>query len=222
MADRTELGRRLQELAESSRQHVAAVPAERVRARGDQRRRRKRAAATAGGAFLSVALVAGGAGLLSMRSSPTPDPAAVTPAPTASAFTTPTPAPGEEYASELGYVYGAVTEGDKVRVTVKQLRELRGDAASAYARAHGLTAPADGEALVVDTGTAHVLTLPEGTPVEARQLSGNRATDMGLWQLVGELGSRPKWTFWIDYDTRRQVASLREAGQRPDRAVTRS
>lgn len=68
----------------------------------------------------------------------------------------------------------------------------------------------------------HVLPLPEWTPVEAHELSGNRATDMRLGQLVVELGSRPKWTFWIDYDTRRQVASLREAGQRPDRAVTRS
>ncbi|MGW7024119.1 hypothetical protein ACWGGS_32930 [Streptomyces decoyicus] len=193
-----------------------------MRTRGDQRRRRKRAAATAGGAFLSVALVAGGAGLLSMWSSSVPDPVAIAPAPTVSAFTTPTPAPGEEYASELGYVYGAVAEGGKVRITVRQLRELRGDAASAYARAHGLTAPPHGEALVVDTGTVHVLTLPEWTPVEAHELSGNRATDMRLGQLVVELGSRPKWTFWIDYDTRRQVASLREAGQRPDRAVTRS
>ncbi|WP_030989177.1 hypothetical protein [Streptomyces sp. NRRL S-1813] len=222
MADQTEWGRRLHELTESSRRRVVAAPAERVRARGDQRRRRKRVAATAGGAFLPVALAVGGAGLLSMPSSSTPDPAEVTPAPTASAFTTPTPVPGEEYASELGYVYGAVTEGGKVRITVKQLRELRGDAASAYARAHGLTAPADGEALAVDTGTVHTLTLPAWTPVEAHELSGNRATDMRLGQLVGELRSRPKWTFWIDYDTRHQVASLREVGQRPDRGVTRS
>jgi hypothetical protein len=222
MADRTALGRRLEELAESGRRRALHPPAARVRARGDLRRRRKRAAAASGGALLALALVAGGVELSLSSTRVSPGPASARPTTAATAFVLPTPAPGQEYAMELGYVYGAVAVGADVRVTVRQLRELRGPEAGAYAREHGLPAPAPGEALVVATDVTHVLTLPGSTLVEAYGLAGGHASDLMLDRLVPRLGAGPRWTFRIDYDTRGRVASLREAGQRPDQAVTRS
>ncbi|ARP71057.1 hypothetical protein LK07_16175 [Streptomyces pluripotens] len=196
MADETELEQHLAELAESGRRRTVPLTADRVRARGEQRLRRKRAAVTSGGALLVAALAVGGLSLA--RATLVPEPAAVSPTPTAgtptpgpSSFVPPSPAPGEEYASELGYVYDAVTRGDAVRVTVEQLRTV-----------HGTVAP---------TGVVHTLTLPRETLVEARQLSGGHPADVSLGGLVGQLAAGPRWMFAIDYDAQGRVESLREA-----------
>ncbi|MFB7740060.1 hypothetical protein ACFC08_38230 [Streptomyces sp. NPDC056112] len=192
MADETELERCLERnlagLAESGRQQVVPLAAHRVRARGEQRVRRRRAALAFGGALLAAALVVGG--LSMFRAGRVPEPAAIVPAPTVSGFVPPSPAPGEEYASELGYVYGAVAQGDMVRVTVEQLRTVRGTA--------------------VPTGVVHTLTLPLATLVEARRLSGGSPADMRLEQLVSRLAAGPRWMFAIDYDSEGRVQSLRE------------
>ncbi|MFI9599532.1 hypothetical protein ACIHCX_06545 [Streptomyces sp. NPDC052043] len=187
MADRTELERSLAGLAESGRQQVMPLAAHRVRARGEQRMRRRRAAVAFGGVLLAAAVVGG---LSLFRAAGVPEPAAIVPAPTVSGFVPPSPAPGEEYASELGYVYGAVAQGDMVRVTVEQLRTVRGTA--------------------VPTGVVHTLTLPRATLVEARRLSGGSPADMQLDQLVSRLAAGPRWMFAIDYDSEGRVESLRE------------
>ncbi|SFD55708.1 hypothetical protein [Streptomyces aidingensis] len=190
MADETVLEGYLSDVAESGRRHAVPLAAERIRARAEQRVRRRRTAAVSGGALLTAALAVGG---LSLALAPRgePEPPAVPPEPTASLFAPPTPAAGEEYADELGYVYGAVAEGDAVRVTVEQLR-TEGDT----------TAP---------TGVVHTLILPERTLVEARELAGGEPADVELGRLVGELAAGPRWIFVIDYDSEGRVQSLREA-----------
>ncbi|MFJ9029338.1 hypothetical protein ACIRQP_12585 [Streptomyces sp. NPDC102274] len=190
MADETELGRNLAELAESGRRQAVPTAAYRVRARGEQRLRRRRTALASGGALLAATLLVGGLSLA--LSAGVPEPPAVTPVPAPSPFVRPSPAPGEEYASELGHVYGAVAQGDTVRVTVRQLRAVRGTE--------------------TPTGVVHTLTLPRATPVEARRLSGGRPADIQLGQLVDRLAGGPRWMFEIDYDGEGRVVSLREAG----------
>ncbi|WP_165984181.1 hypothetical protein [Streptomyces sp. YIM 98790] len=189
MADETELKGYLADLAESGRQQVVPLVAARIRARAERRLRRRRAALASGGALLAAALAVGGVSLA--RVSGEPEPPAVVPAPPASPFVPPTPAPGEEYASELGYVYGAVVRGDMVQVTVERLRTEQGTP--------------------VPAGVVHTLTLPRGTPVEARQLTGGEPADVQLGQLVDRLDAGPRWVFAIDYDSEGRVQSLREA-----------
>lgn len=189
MTDETGLKDHLADLAEAGRRHTEPLAAERIRARGEQRLRRKRAALASGGALLAAAVALGGVSLIQAARGPEP-PAAV-PAPAASPFVPPTPAPGEEYAGELGYVYGAVAQGDAVRVTVERLRSVRG------------TATPD--------GGVHTLTLPRGTPVEVRRLAGGNPADVELGELVDQLAAGPRWVFAIDYDGEGRVQSLREA-----------
>ncbi|MEO3750513.1 hypothetical protein [Streptomyces sp. B6B3] len=189
MADGTGLKGQLTDLAESGLRQVEPLAADRIRARGEQRRRRRRAALASGGALLAAAVVVGG---LSLTGAPWgPEPPAVVPTPTAAQFVPPTPAPGEEYASELGYVYGAVARGDTVRVTVEQLRTEGGG-----------TAP---------VGVVHTLTLSRETLVEAQELAGGSPTDLRLGELVDELAAGPRWVFAIDYDSEGRVQSIREA-----------
>ncbi|MGC9495223.1 hypothetical protein [Streptomyces sp. WG7] len=189
MADETRLGDYLADLAESGRRHTDPLAAERIRARGEQRLRRKRAALASGGALLAAAVVLGGVSLT--RATRGPEPPAAVPAPTASQFVPPAPAPGEEYTSELGYVYGAVAQGDTVRVTVERLRDVRGTATPG--------------------GGVHTLTLPRTTLVEARRLAGGNPADVELGELVDRLAAGPRWVFAIDYDGEGRVRSLREA-----------
>ncbi|MCT2589650.1 hypothetical protein LHJ74_06890 [Streptomyces sp. N2-109] len=198
MADETQLKGHLADLAESGRRQAVPLAAERIRAHGEQRLRRRRAALASGGVLLAAALVAGGLSLA--RADRGPEPPAVIPTPTASPFVTPTPAPGQEYASELGYVYGAVARGDTVQITVKQLRTAQGT--------------------LVPVGVVHTLTLPRRTPVEARQSAGGDAADAAdvadvadveLGELVDRLDGGPRWVFAIDYDSEGRVQSLREA-----------
>jgi hypothetical protein len=191
VADGTELGRRLAELAESGRGRAVPLAAHQVRARGERRRRRRRTVRAAVVAVLACALLGGGLALAGAAR--VPEPPAVSPAPPPSPFVPPSPAPGEEYADELGYVYDAVAQGDTVRVTVRQLR-----------------AAADGS--VAPTGVVHTLTLPRTTLVEARRLSGGHPADRQLGQLADRLAGGPRWMFEIDYDGEGRVASLREAG----------
>ncbi|MEU5510264.1 hypothetical protein [Streptomyces fungicidicus] len=189
MADETGLGGHLADLADSGRRRTDPLAAERIRARGEQRLRRKRAAMAAGGALLAATVVLGGLSLVrATRGSELP---AAVPAPTASRFVPPTPAPGEEYATELGHVYGAAANGDSVEVTVERLRSVRGTA--------------------TPVGVVHTLTLPRGTPVEARQLAGGDPADVQLGELVDQLAGGPRWMFAIDYDSEGRVQSLREA-----------
>ncbi|MEU2896056.1 hypothetical protein ACWC4E_28930 [Streptomyces sp. NPDC001273] len=189
MADETRLGEHLADLAESGRRHTDPLAAERIRARGERRLRRKRAALASGGALLAAAVALGGVSLV--RAARGPEPPASVPAPTTSRFVPPTPAPGEEYVSELGYVYGAVAKGDTVRVTVERLRDVRGTAAPG--------------------GGAHTLTLPRRTLVEARRLAGGNPADVELGELVDQLAAGPRWVFAIDFDSEGRVQSLREA-----------
>ncbi|MHC0434177.1 hypothetical protein ACX6XY_29005 [Streptomyces sp. O3] len=188
MTDEIELEDHLAGLAESGRRRFEPLAAERIRARGEQRQRRKRAAVASGGAMLAVALAVGGLALT--RGPWGPEPPAVAPTPTASLFVPPTPAPGEEYASELGYVYGAVANGDTVQITVEQLRAVQGTAEP--------------------VGVVHTLVLPGRTLVEARELVGGSPTDVRLSEVVGRLAAGPRWVFAIDYDDEGQVQSLRE------------
>lgn len=190
MVEDTGLDERLADLAADGRQGAVPLAAEQIRARGDRRRRRKRAARASGGVLLAAAVVVGGLSLVR----PGPEPTAADPNPSASAplFVTPTPAPGEEYATELGYVYGAVAlDGGRVRVTVQQLRDEKGTA--------------------VPTGAVHELTLPAGTPVEVRDLAGGKPGDMRLEDVVDRLRDGPRWAFALDYDGEGRVQSLREA-----------
>ncbi|MFF7210711.1 hypothetical protein ACFZAU_09230 [Streptomyces sp. NPDC008238] len=191
MADGTELGRLLAQLAESGRGRTVPVTAEQVRARGERRRRRARTVRACAVAVLACALLGGGIALAGTTG--VPGPAAVSPSPPPSPFVRPIPAPGEEYAGELGLVHDAVAQGDMVRVTVRQLR-------------------ATGDGPPVPTGVVHTLTLPRTTPVETLRLSDGRPADRELGQLVGRLAGGPRWTFEIDYDAEGRVASLREAG----------
>ncbi|MDX2818925.1 hypothetical protein PV410_41455 [Streptomyces sp. PA03-5A] len=191
MADGTELGRLLTELAESGRGRAVPAAAHQVRARGERRRRRARTVRASVVAVLACALLGGGLALAGTAR--VPEPAAVTPSPPPSPFVRPTPAPGEEYASELGYVHDAVAQGDSVRVTVRQLRAAAG----------GTPTP---------TGVVHTLTLPRTTLVETRRLSGGQPEDRQLGELVGRLAGGPRWMFEIDYDGEGRVESLREAG----------
>ncbi|MFI7393137.1 hypothetical protein [Streptomyces tendae] len=183
------LEERLADLAESGRRRAVPPAAERIRARGEQRVRRRRAALASGGALLVAAVALGGLSLV--RTARDPEPPAVHPTATASRFVPPAPAPGEEYAEELAHVYGAVVRGDTVRVTVEPLRAVRGTATPA--------------------GEAHTLTLPRGTPVEARRLSGGEPADVRLDELLDHLSGDRKWAFVIDYDGEGRVHSLREA-----------
>ncbi|MDX2709409.1 hypothetical protein PV350_42215 [Streptomyces sp. PA03-6a] len=191
MADGTELGRLLTELAESGRGRAVPAAAHQVRARGEERRRRARTVRASVVAVLACALLGGGLALAGTARGP--QPAAVTPSPPPSRFVPPAPAPGEEYAGELGYVHEAVAQGDSVRVTVRQLRAVAG----------GRPTP---------TGVVHTLTLPSTTLVETRRLSGGQPADRQLGELVGRLAGGPRWMFEIDYDGEGRVASLREAG----------
>lgn len=189
MADETRLGDYLADLADSGRRHTDPLTAEQIRARGEQRLRRKRAALASGGALLTAAVVLGGLSLIqATRGS---EPPAVGPAPTDSRFVPPTPAPGEEYAGELGYVYGAVGKGGTVQVTVERVRSVR-----------GASTPGGG---------VHTLTLPRSTLVEVRRLAGGNAADVELGELVEQLAAGPRWVFAIDYDSEGRVRSLREA-----------
>ncbi|GAA3963683.1 hypothetical protein GCM10022384_14670 [Streptomyces marokkonensis] len=189
MADETGLGRHLAELAASGQRFAVPPAAERIRARGDRLRRRKQTAVASGGVVLTAALAVGV--LSPVRLGPGPAPVAVKP--TASStprFVPPVPAPGEEYAGELGYVYGAVlleeaegSEGATVQVTVEQLR----------------------------TGVVHQVTVPTWIPVEVKHLAGGTPGDMRLGELVGQLRAGPQWVFAVDYDGEGRIQSLREA-----------
>ncbi|MFE6937452.1 hypothetical protein ACFVDT_36075 [Streptomyces sp. NPDC057699] len=190
MADETGLKDCLADLAESGRRQVVPLAAETIRARGDQRLRRRRAALASGGALLAVILAVGGMSLVRAPGGGSEPPAAG-PAPAASPFVPPTPGPGAEYATDLGYVYGAVVRGDTVRVTVEQAR-IAGGAAT-------------------PGGVVHTLTLPRGALVEVRQLADGKPADAQLGELVGRLGAGPRWVFAIDYDSEGRVQSLREA-----------
>ncbi|MFH9268295.1 hypothetical protein ACH4KN_29185 [Streptomyces sp. NPDC017546] len=193
MVEETGLDERLADLAADGRQGAMPLAAEQIRARGDRRRRRKRAARASGGVLLAAAVVVGGLTLV-RAGLPESAPPAAAPSPSASAprFVAPTPAPGEEYASELGYVYGAVElDGGRVRVTVQQLRAEEGTA--------------------VPTGVVHELTLPTVTPVEVERLTGGEPGDKRLEDVVGRLRAGPQWVFALDYDAEGRVQSLREA-----------
>ncbi|MCZ7416821.1 MULTISPECIES: hypothetical protein [unclassified Streptomyces] len=183
MADETGLGDRLADLAASGQRFAVPPDAERVRERGDRRRRRRRAALASGGVVLTAALAAGVLTLVPLG--PGPAPAASEPtAPSTPRFVPPTPAPGEEYASEFGYVYDAVpVQGGTVRITVEQLH----------------------------TGVVHTVTLSAETPVEVRQVAGGTPGDMRLGELVSRLSAGPQWVFAVDYDGEGRIRSLREA-----------
>ncbi|KAB8167114.1 hypothetical protein FH609_012005 [Streptomyces sp. 3MP-14] len=189
MSDETGLRDHLADLAESGRRQAAPLAAERIRAHGERRLRRRRAAQASGGALLVAALAVGGLSLVpDIRGQ---EPPAGVPTATASPFVPPAPAPGEEYGTELGYVHGAVANGDGVRITVEQLR--------------------DEEGTLVPVGVEHTLTLPGRTPVEARRLAGGEPAVLELGELVDELADEARWVFAIDYDDRGRVQSLREA-----------
>ncbi|MFE9446191.1 hypothetical protein ACFYO2_46500 [Streptomyces sp. NPDC006602] len=183
MVDETGLGDHLADLAASGQRFAVPLAAERIRAHGDQRRRRKQAVLTSGGVVLTTALAVGVLSLVGLG--PKPAPAALRPtAPSTSRFVPPTPAPGEEYASEFGYVYDVVLlEGDTVRFTVKQLR----------------------------TGVVHKVTVPRQTPVEVKHVADGKPGDMRLGELLGRLGTGPRWVFAVDYDGEGRIQSLREA-----------
>jgi hypothetical protein len=192
MDDKTGLEGRLTDLAASGRRYAAPQAAEQVRARGDRRRRRKRAARASGGVMLAAALTTG---VLSVaRLGPEAAPSAAKPATAASTslFVAPTPAPGEEYASELGFVYDAVTlKGNAVRVTVAQVHAGRGS--------------------VTRTGVVHRITLAPETPVEVKHVAGGEAGDLRINELVDRLSAGPQWVFALDYDSEGRTVSLREA-----------
>ncbi|MEU3250158.1 hypothetical protein [Streptomyces sp. NPDC006997] len=190
MADRTGLDDYLADLAEAGRRQAAPLAADRIRARGERRQRRRRTALASGGALLAAAVAVGGLTLTQATRGTEPPAAPATPAAT-SQFVPPTPAPGEEYASELGYVYGAVANGDTVRVTVRPVRDDAGTAAP--------------------DGATHTLTVPRGTLVEVRRLADGGPADVELGELVDRLADGPRWAFAIDYDGEGRVASLREA-----------
>lgn len=189
MVEETGLDERLADLAADGRLGAVPLAAEQIRARGDRRRRRKRAARASGGVLLAAAVVVGGLSLV--RPGPEPTAADPNPSTSASLFVPPTPAPGEEYAAELGYVYGAVAlDGGRVRVTVQQLRDERGTA--------------------VPTGVVHELTLG-GDPGRGAGPGRGKPGDMLLEDVVDRLRTGPRWAFALDYDGEGRVQSLREA-----------
>ncbi|GAA3963661.1 hypothetical protein GCM10022384_14650 [Streptomyces marokkonensis] len=190
MVDETSLDDHLAGLAAEGRRSVVPLAAEQIRVRGDRRRRRKRAAQLSGGVLLAAAVAVGGLSLV--RPGQEQAPAATSP--TASGtprFVPPTPAPGEEYASEIGYVYDAKVVEDAVRVTVEQLRTEGGTA--------------------VPTGVVHQVTLSPQTPVEVERLAGGKPGDVRLEELTDRLRGGPRWVFAVDYDGEGRVRSLREA-----------
>lgn len=178
-------------LAAEGRRFAVPLAAEQIRMRGDRRRRRKRAARMSGGVLVAAAVAVGGVTLFLRGPEPAPTAAEPTPSRSASRFVPPTPAPGEEYASEIGYVYGAEVRGDTVRVTVEQLRAERGTA--------------------VPTGVVHQVTLSPQTPVEAERVTGGEPEDTRLGELVEELRGGPQRVFALDYDAEGRVQGLREA-----------
>lgn len=184
MGDGTGLGERLTGLAASGQRFAVPPAVERIRARGDQRRRRRRAALYAGGMALTAALAVGVLSPVGLGPGPAPVAAKPT-APSTSWFVPPVPAPGEEYASELGYVYDAVLlDGDRVQLTVERLR----------------------------TGVSHRVTAPAHTPVEVKHVADDgKPGDMRLGELVGRLSTGPRRVFAVDYDAEGRVRSLREA-----------
>lgn len=191
MGDGTTLDERLADLASEGRRFAVPPAAEQIRSRGDRRRRRKRAAQVSGGVLVTAAVVVGG--LSSALPGPGPVPSAAKPTESQSAprFVPPTPAPGEEYASEFGYVYDATLREGGVEITVKQLR------------ADGGTA--------VPTGVVHQVTLSPRTPVEVKRLAGGKPEDVRLAELVDRLRGGPRWVFALDYDGEGRIQSLREA-----------
>ncbi|MEG3630561.1 hypothetical protein [Streptomyces poriticola] len=190
MADETRLDDHLAGLAAEGRRFAVPLAAEQIRVRGDRRRRRKRAARLSGGVLLAAAVAVGGLSLVLPGTESAPAAGRPT-APNSLPFVPPTPAPGEEYAVEIGYVYGAVVLEDAVRVTVKQLRTERGTA--------------------LPTGVVHQVTLSPQTPVEVERLAGGKPGDMRLGELVDRLRGGPRWVFALDYDGEGRVRSLREA-----------
>lgn len=192
MEDETDLEGRLADLAASARRYAAPQAAEQVRARGDQRRRRKRVARASGGVMMAAALAMGVLSVARLGPEAAPSAAKPTAAASASLFVAPTPAPGEEYASELGFVYDAVAlKGNTVRVTVAQVRT--------------------GKGTVTRTGVVHKMTLKPETPVEVKHVTGGESGDMRVNELVDRLSAGPQWVFAIDYDSDGRVVSLREA-----------
>ncbi|MEO3847631.1 hypothetical protein ABGB09_08240 [Streptomyces sp. B8F3] len=191
MADGTGLDDHLAGLAAEAQRVTVPLAAEQIRARGDRRRRRKRAARISGGVLLAAAVAVGGISLVR----PGPESATTAAKPTesrsASSFVPPTPAPGEEYASEIGYVYEAKVLEDTVEVTVEQLRAEQGKA--------------------VPTGVVHQVTLSPQTPVEVEQVAGGEPRDMRLGDVVDRLRGGPRWVFALDYDGEGRIQSLREA-----------
>ncbi|MEI7033215.1 hypothetical protein [Streptomyces pratensis] len=191
MGDGTGLDDHLADLAASGQRFAVPLAAEQIRVRGDRRRRRKRAARVSGGVLLAAAVAVGGLSLVRTGEEPAPTAAKPTPSWSTAPFVPPAPSPGEEYASEIGYVYGATVVDGMVQVTVEQLR------------AEGGTA--------VPTGVVHQLTLPPQTPVEAEQAAAGEPGDVRLGELVDRLSGGPRWVFALDYDGEGRVQSLREA-----------
>ncbi|MQY14358.1 hypothetical protein SRB5_45240 [Streptomyces sp. RB5] len=184
------LEERLAELAAEGRRSAVPLAAERIRVRGDRRRRRKRAAAASGGVVMAAAVVVGVLSVVRMPEGATTA-AKPTVTPSASAFVTPVPGPGEEYASELGFVYDAVVRGKSVQVTVAEVRYRKG----VFRR----------------SGMVHTVTLPPEIPVEAKNATGGRAQDLRMGDFVNLLKGGPEWVFALDYDAEGRVRSLREA-----------
>ncbi|HCA87634.1 MAG TPA: hypothetical protein DEQ61_20475 [Streptomyces sp.] len=192
MADETGLEGRLAGLAASVQRFAVPLAAEQTRAHGNQRRRRRQVALTSGGVVMAAALTVGGLSVVRLGPEAAPSAAMPTAAPSASLFVTPTPAPGEEYASELGFVYDAVVlEGKSVQVTVAQVR--------------------DGKSAVIRTGVVHKVTLKPETPVEVKHVAGGKAGDTRVSELVERLRAGPQWVFAVDYDGEGRIQSLREA-----------
>jgi len=191
MVDETSLDDHLAGLAAEGQRFAVPMAAEQIRVRGDRRRRRKRAAQMSGGVLLAAAVAVGGLSLVLPGPGPAPSAAKPTPSRSAPQFVPPTPAPGEEYASEIGYVYNAMVLADGVQVTVKQLRTERGTA--------------------VPTGVVHKVTLSPQTPVEVERVAGGKPGDMRLGELVDRLRGGPRWVFAVDYDGEGRIQSLREA-----------
>ncbi|MGW0930064.1 hypothetical protein [Streptomyces sp. NPDC002644] len=197
MAETTDWESRLAELAAEGSRSAAPQAAERIRARGDRRRRRRRAAAVSGGLVLAAAaatvITLGGPRLLPFVEDSAPAPVATRPpVPDASPFVPPKPVPGQEYAGELAYLHDPVLVGDRVRVTVEQLRAGRG-------------APPE------PTGVVHRLTLSPQIPVEVEDASGGAPGDVRPADLLDRLRTEPRRAFVIDYDGEGRVQSLREA-----------
>lgn len=191
MADETSLDEHLAGLAAEGRRLAVPLAAEQIRLRGDRRRHRRRAARISGGLLLATAVAVGGVSLVGPGREPATTAADPAPSRSTPSFVPPTPGPGEEYASELGYVYDAKLLVDAVEVTVEQLRAEQGKA--------------------VPTGVVHQVTLSPRTPVEVEQVAGGEPRDVRLGDLVDRLQGGPRWAFALDYDSEGRIQSLREA-----------